>query len=826
MNVFSIPQNDQSVYYLGQIFGYMGSIMPVQNANLLIGTMFKTFNTIALVLGSFVIVYTTIVGLLATAHEGEFMGKKWSGLWVPLRSVFGIAALFPMTSGYSLLQIMMMWCILQGVGAADTLWTTVLNYTQVAGSPFASINIPTVQISQSMGNLFQGLTCQASARSAFTETYGQSNANYYYCADSAHSGESICTASDYLNPISGSQAVVPSGANNATLKPWVYSLGPQASTSGGACGSMTYCNENTACPGTDDTSRVACAACQGQKAALQVIVPSLGAVASAFVAADHDYLDFYSAYQQTTPSWQVPPWIKSYCSATGTSPAQCCVTNSPAGALESLTSLFGGNLGAASSCKAPVSFPSAFRTTNKQQDSFNTSDDAINKVIWPYFIQNYLQGSDYIGASTTYYLGAITTAVANAIAAQSASALTGWQASAQSQGWLFAGSYYYRLAQMNNNNLQAAIPTFAVSNQDPSSTGSSMQSYRNNYTAVPTLYAALQQQSQSSQTQGSSLSASMPPTMSVLFSGISGSSSGIMSSFMGTLTNTQGSFQPLASVQAFGESLLITAQVIFAVFLSAVAILLAIFSVKGIQFVGTGGEWDVQNIITTSVIVFLPIFMAFISALFVFGGTLAVYVPLIPFIVFTMAAMGWIIGTIEAMVAAPLVAIGILSPGGQHEILGRAEPALMLLLNVVLRPSLMIFGMIFAMLFANAAVMLVNATFRQVVGDIMNTNGLVECILFIAAYTFLIITVLNKCFSLIHLIPERVITWIGGHAVTYGEGEALGEVKRGSEAAAGSVAGGVTGIAGAGRQAASDISNLSKTKTDVAGGTPPAGGKK
>src|SRR5579863_7588548 len=128
MNFFTFPANDQSIYYLGQIFGPVANVLPSTGGSLIMSTMFKTFNTTMLILGAFMIVYTTVVGLLATAHEGEFMGKKWSGLWVPLRSLIGIVALFPTTTGYSALQVIIMWCIVQGVGAANLLWTTVLNY--------------------------------------------------------------------------------------------------------------------------------------------------------------------------------------------------------------------------------------------------------------------------------------------------------------------------------------------------------------------------------------------------------------------------------------------------------------------------------------------------------------------------------------------------------------------------------------------------------------------------------------------------------------------------------------------------------------------------
>ena len=45
INIFQIPQNDQSLYFLGQIFGAVGTVIPINNPNLLLGVLFKTINT-------------------------------------------------------------------------------------------------------------------------------------------------------------------------------------------------------------------------------------------------------------------------------------------------------------------------------------------------------------------------------------------------------------------------------------------------------------------------------------------------------------------------------------------------------------------------------------------------------------------------------------------------------------------------------------------------------------------------------------------------------------------------------------------------------------
>src|SRR3990167_11510440 len=251
MNFFDIASNDQSLYYLGTIFGLVGNLLPASNAPLLFGIMFRVINTIALTIGAFIVIYVTVVGLLTTAQEGEFLGRQWSSLWVPVRPVLGIAALFPTATGYSAIQVIIMWIVLQGVGAADTLWTTIVNFTAVAGSPYASVSIPGGQITTDMQTLFQSLVCQASAKAqnpavSLTSTSGQVS---YYCAIERNQSDEFCKrgSGDMLN-IAGPQA-----GNNR------YSMGPGADRgSGGGCGTLTYCDEAAQCQNPSDLDCIAC----------------------------------------------------------------------------------------------------------------------------------------------------------------------------------------------------------------------------------------------------------------------------------------------------------------------------------------------------------------------------------------------------------------------------------------------------------------------------------------------------------------------------------------------------------------------------------------
>src|SRR5579872_849954 len=245
INLFQISQQDQSVSYLGQIFGLVGSLLPTQNPNLLVGILFKTLNTTALTIGAFLVVYVTVVGLLKTAQEGTFLGQHWNSLWVPIRTVIGIAALFPTSSGYSAIQIVIMWIVLQGVGAADVIWTKVLDFVKVTGSVYTGVSsgsLPvTTAIQPQMQTLFQDLMCQASAKAKYsnisTEQSGGSNPIKYYCGQPGQTDE-FCTRSDseMLNPLQGAQV-----SGN------IYSMGPTS----GKCGALTLCDVKTSCTPPD-----------------------------------------------------------------------------------------------------------------------------------------------------------------------------------------------------------------------------------------------------------------------------------------------------------------------------------------------------------------------------------------------------------------------------------------------------------------------------------------------------------------------------------------------------------------------------------------------
>lgn len=775
INLFQFAANDQSLSYLTTIFGSMNGIISNpsggasagSNAITLFGTMFKTFNTVILSVGALIVIYVTVVGVVKTAHEGEMMGKGWNSIWVPLRMVLGIAALVPTGSGYSAIQIVMMWVIVQGIGAADTVWNTVLGYVNLVGSPYGQVTIPSVGVTNAFNDLFKGLVCAATASQSNADPSKTSGGGYYCNIKPG----GVCSSS--LPSFS------PTAANNR------YSLGPY-----GSCGTLSYCNENDVCK---SQGSLQCAACKGQKAALASVIPVLTTIAQKFAEIDYNYRDFYYTSGTATENKSNWSFVYDYCNGhtPPISKSQCCVPSTYATLLH-----------LPQTCSAPSS--GNFPNPNNNKDPQGPSDATVKTLYWTYGIQPLVGGNvDFIKTSVNYYTNALTSVVTTYIQSQGQNnSFSGQLEDAAKLGWIFAGSYYYAIANMNNSNLKDAIPSLSVAVVPPGQ--SEMSRYRNNFGAAGVLETAA---------QGSNTAFASTPQYSEIGGSMDSTMTSIVQAFTNSTTSGASGVNPLSALQITGAALLMTVTVLFPALL-AITFSIGIAGYFDGFVLGTGADNPVGPTAALVYFLFVPMFFGLMAILLVLGGTLAVYVPLIPYIIFTFGAIGWLIMVIEAMVAGPLVALGILAPHGEHELLGKSAPALMHLFDVFLRPSLMIFGLIAAMLLATVVVTMINYAFwTTVLGGIFgHTPGTVssggataagaaaiavnplELIIFLAAYIALLVAALNKCFQAISIVPAGVMRYIGGHGAAHGgEEQAVGAAKESVSSATSGAKGAVEG---------------------------------
>ena len=124
--IFQPPATDLSMSFLRMIFGSVGNVLYGSDTQIL-AQIFDIFNVgIMIVAGAFV-TYTAVMATLSSSQDASPMGNKIS-VFVVLRIVLGTSMLVPVFVGYSAIQVVTMWFVVNGVGFADKIWDTTLDY--------------------------------------------------------------------------------------------------------------------------------------------------------------------------------------------------------------------------------------------------------------------------------------------------------------------------------------------------------------------------------------------------------------------------------------------------------------------------------------------------------------------------------------------------------------------------------------------------------------------------------------------------------------------------------------------------------------------------
>jgi len=193
-------------------------------------------------------------------------------------------------------------------------------------------------------------------------------------------------------------------------------------------------------------------------------------------------------------------------------------------------------------------------------------------------------------------------------------------------------------------------------------------------------------------------------------------------------------------------------------------------------------------------LMWLPIVMFVLTSLFTAGIQFALIVPLTPYILFWAGQIAWLLGVLEAIVAAPIVMLGLAHPGG-HDYMGHSTPAVRMLLGVVFRPVLMVIGMVTGILLTYVVITFSAQGFHTVAASLLNSvpqddqmvQGILACLMLLVYCSFIVLA-FNKCFSTIYLIPDKVMEWVGGHRGDQAGAQDLQQMSSQASQAAGQMA--------------------------------------
>ncbi|WP_439670865.1 Conjugal transfer protein TraY [Cupriavidus necator] len=671
LNQFTPPAGDTSVDFLREVFGNIvgliasgGNVQGGQNDDVL-GAMMRVFNSAVLFLGMLFVGYTTVKGTVDSAHDGEILGKKMSSIWIPLRTVGGTALLLPLGSGYSLIQIGILWLALQGVGVADAIWKSgieQINRDNMISRPM----IPDVR--PLAASILKFEVCAAAMNKQFQDS-GRSTQ-----IQPVPSSQVMMNSGELLNydvfdamPVVGAYTTVKNFANaKYTVTNYQWKANDNTYVNPAVCGGISWKQSWEASEGNSNTKVIKAPIMAAHAQAIRNMIQELQPVANQIVAG-----------QKPTP-----------------------------GAIDT----------------AANNYENALRAAAKSAVS-QTNDRAR---------------SDFLQA-------------------------------AKDGGWIFAGTWYNHIVKMNDvmQSTLNGLPTSEPIDITDKETKEVLQTYQdamataNEYTknrvdGIRQVYYNQTDVRAPQQGEGAweyvrkLLSAPFMGAINQMTQEIAGSNLNHMS-----------------QMKSFGDTIVGVGEGVLATLAGATG---AANSVAAKSSVGLA--FDVG-----SVLQFLSgIVTLMVTGLFFFGVTLSTYVPMIPFITWMTSVVNWFVLVLESVIAGPLFAVAHIHPDGDDAV-GKAGHGYMMILSLVMRPALMLFGLIGGMLLTQPVVGLINIAYMTVVAGVQadSITGIVSFFAYVAIYVIVMTTVVHIVFSLIHWIPDNILRWLGAHASGIGTAERAGE---------------------------------------------------
>lgn len=662
-----IPATDVSVkQFLGQLFGTLvgnGGEDPI-------AALLSTFNAGVLVIGGILVFYTLVAGTLSTAHDGEMLGKRWSSLWVPIRTTLGAAAIMPsLSGGYCVIQAIVIWLALQGVGMANTMWTAFLGSggETIIGESFYSPPGATRQIRETFHDMFMSNVCTAS----FKKSQGAIL-------------NGIGSVAVGLNPISA-EAVQTDTENLTNIN-----YGPGYAM----CGRVSMLVGRPSGVG----SKVGGGTMDG---------PSAGA---ALVDAD--------------------------------------------GIAQALVPIHRANLKAAQDSLEQFA-DRVVNNGNMTNEQFQAQYDSLMNSL----VQNYTtQLKDTARSTYEGQKAAIHQRVVDGM---------------MKDGWAMAGIYYMAVVRAQDEITRAISQTPASASGELWGTGKVATDLMTSGTMGAAVNTAVNMFINSGDRAADLARArdlvknsnrSSLSQVEAIGDDASGRSwvmkvvSWFINDDMTFLGNSEFATQgqnPIIMAKNLGENMTAGAW-------TALGIGGSILALSGMDVLGTGiGDWAT---------VFTPVLFSLFAMFVVPGATLSTYVPMIPYILWIGVVIGWIILVVEAVIAAPIWAVAHMAPDGDG-VVGRGGQGYMLVLSLTLRPPLMILGLACSIALMKPIGYFINSTFVGAFAIGVNPGplGLTQAIAGCVLYAIVMVSVIHRVFTLIHVVPDRILRWIGGGGNELGE---------------------------------------------------------
>jgi len=224
-----------------------------------------------------------------------------------------------------------------------------------------------------------------------------------------------------------------------------------------------------------------------------------------------------------------------------------------------------------------------------------------------------------------------------------------------------------------------------------------------------------------------------------------------------------GNTDPVVAMSGIGQKLITGAWVLFLAY--GVVVLLLITA---------GGMAGAAMAFMVAGVLFPVLLIAVVV-----GAFLQYLLPAMPYFIWVAGVAGWLLMVVQAVVAAPLWAASHAMPEGDGFSGQRAMQGWMLLIALLARPLLMVVGLVASMLVVKAISAIIFVTFGWFTSSaLLGTVGNpLHLFIWIVLFAGLFIVMVRWSFSLIHLVPDAVLRFIGSAGESFGESNIAEQVR-------------------------------------------------
>ncbi|MDK9605888.1 DotA/TraY family protein [Lelliottia wanjuensis] len=356
-------------------------------------------------------------------------------------------------------------------------------------------------------------------------------------------------------------------------------------------------------------------------------------------------------------------------------------------------------------------------------------------------------------------------------------------------GWLALGAWYNTFATANSK-------TNAVANAAPVTSGPGLHGETGTgdlYHQVFTAYRAQMQNSpytaplgsQTAKDDAAALNATDPDAVFVSFykSPMQKITNSIATWKFGTEANFSDQINPLIKMQIIGDYTLGAAETA----MTAYTLTLAAASTADNSVMGKIGGLLLINpgaVVKDVLTELAPPFYFLMLLLFAVGFSLAVFLPAVPFLYWMVGVFNWLVSVMVGCAAGPMWSATHL--GAEEDKGSRSAYGYIFLIDMMLRPSLMVLGFFFASVAVMAGGTLLNLLFGSALANANADSiiGLVKMVGWLLIYARIATFGVTRVFGLQATLADYVIVFLGGAGMAGIMGGLVDDVK-GMFAAAG-----------------------------------------